>query len=315
MKKRIMLSIFLVIALPGCEEPIVQAVGQLQSDRYELVAEFSEPIVAINVLEGGELEAGTVIVQLDTRRIELRITEAQANIAQLQAVLAEQISGPRRETIAASEASLKEARIESEFRAIELARLSGLREQNLTSIESVDRADSLFQTSAARIEILAAQLAELNAGTRQEQIDQTNSQLAQAQARLASLQLDQQRHVIATPVRAIVDSLPFEIGERPRVGDVIAVVLGGEQAYARVYIPEPWRTQVSVGKSMQVHVDGLTAPVNGTVRRIANEATFTPYFALTERDRSRLSYVAEITLPTSAVRLPEGLPVHINFDQ
>ncbi|MBT6058728.1 MAG: HlyD family secretion protein, partial [Gammaproteobacteria bacterium] len=138
--------------------------------------------------------------------------------------------------------------------------------------------------------------------------------LSQARAQLAGLQIDKSRLVLSATVSGIVDSLPFEQGERPRAGDVVAVLLSGEQPYARVYIPEVKRVGIRIGSELPVSVDGLDGTLNGVVRRISSEPSFTPYFALTERDRSRLSYVAEIDLPTLAERLPDGVPVQIVFE-
>jgi len=39
-------------------------------------------------------------------------------------------------------------------------------------------------------------------------------------------------------------------------------------------------------------------------RWIASEATFTPFFALTRKDRGRLTYLAEIDLEDPPARLP-----------
>jgi HlyD family secretion protein len=301
--------------LAACEEQPLQAVGQLESDRIELVATYAEPITAIAVLEGDSIADGTLVVQLDAERFVFQEREAQANIARIEAQIAEQISGPRLETIAAMRASLDEANIDREYRLRELNRLSGLRAQNLTSVESVDTAERMAAMALARINNVQAQLAELEAGTRVEQIEQSNQSLAQARAQLASLEFNRQRHSIKATTAGIVDSLPFEEGETPRPGDVVAVLLAGDQPYARVYIPESVRLAVSVGSQLPVSIDGLDSPISGTVRRIALEPTFTPYFALTEHDRGRLSYVAEITLPPTAQRLPEGVPVQIVFEQ
>jgi HlyD family secretion protein len=61
-------------------------------------------------------------------------------------------------------------------------------------------------------------------------------------------------------------------------------------------------------------VDGVDAPQRGVVRYIAGEASFTPYYALTQRDRSRLVYVAEIDLPDAASSaLPVGVPVEVTL--
>ncbi len=309
-------GLFLVplLALVGCEEPPLQAYGQLESDRVEVVAESNEPIVEIASLEGDALAAGALILRQDTARLDIRIREGQANIARIEAQLEEQVNGPRIETIEATRASLLEAEIERDFRERELNRLTGLRERNLTSEESVDQARNLLESASARIEIVSARLAELEAGTRPEQIEQTRGLLSQAGAQLDSLKLDRERLHVAAPVDGVLDTLPFEVGERPRPGDVVAVLLTGEQPYARVYIPEPLRAGLRVGSTMRIAVDGIEQPLTGTIRRIAAEANFTPYFALTERDRGRLSFLAEVRMPDLPERLPEGLPVQALFD-
>ena len=310
---------FRILVLPvffllvSCEEPPLQAVGQLESDRIELVAEFWEVITSINVTEGDSIQAGAIVLEQDTARIDLRIEESQANIRRIEAVFAEQMSGPRAETIDAAKAKLNAALIERDYRANELNRLAGLRARNLTSVETVDSAENFLKAAGARVELVSAQLAELEAGTRLEQIEQTNGQLDQARAQLASLQLDKQRLLVVSTTGGIVDSLLFELGERPRAGDVVAVLLSGDQPYARLYIPEPMRVQVRLGSQLQIAVDGLPGTLTGTVRRLASEATFTPYFALNERDRTRLSYVAEVRLPTQSERLPDGVPVQAVF--
>lgn len=306
----VLLVFFLLVS---CEEPPLQAVGQLESDRIELVAEFWEVITSINVTEGDSIQAGAIVLEQDTARIDLRIEESQANIRRIEAVFAEQMSGPRAETIDAAKAKLNAALIERDYRANELNRLAGLRARNLTSVETVDSAENFLKTAGASIELVSAQLAELEAGTRLEQIEQTNGQLDQARAQLASLQLDKQRLLVVSTTGGIVDSLLFELGERPRAGDVVAVLLSGDQPYARLYIPEPMRVQVRLGSQLQIAVDGLPGTLTGTVRRLASEATFTPYFALNERDRTRLSYVAEVRLPTQSERLPDGVPVQAVF--
>ena len=307
----LVLPLFLLLA--SCEEQPLQAVGQLESDRIELVAEFSEVITSINVTEGDGIQAGAIVLEQDTTRIDLRIEESQANIRRIEAVLAEQVSGPRTETIDAAKANLNAAQIERDYRENELERLAGLRARNLTSVETVDSAQNFLNAAGARIELVSARLAELEAGTRSEQIEQTNGQLAQLRAQLAGLNLDKRRLLVTSTTEGIVDSLLFELGERPRIGDVVAVLLSGDQPYARLYIPEPMRVQVRPGSQLQIAVDGLPSTLTGTVRHIASEATFTPYFALNERDRTRLSYVAQVSLPTLAERLPDGVPVQAVF--
>jgi len=63
-----------------------------------------------------------------------------------------------------------------------------------------------------------------------------------------------------------------------------------------------------------VHVDGVSKPFAAHVRTVASDASFTPYHALTERDRGRLVYVAEVDLEgDAAMALPTGVPVQVVF--
>jgi HlyD family secretion protein len=71
---------------------------------------------------------------------------------------------------------------------------------------------------------------------------------------------------------------------------------------------------VHVGDRVNVHVEGHDGPLHGTVRMIRSEPSFTPYYALTGDDATRLVYLAEVALaPSEARGLPSGFPVRIEF--
>ena len=91
------------------------------------------------------------------------------------------------------------------------------------------------------------------------------------------------------------------------------ILLAGEQPYARVYVPENLRVKVQPGTPARIFVDGLENPIAGRVRWVSSEAAYTPYFALTERDRGRLSFVAKVDISEERDRLPDGMPVEVEF--
>jgi len=68
-----------------------------------------------------------------------------------------------------------------------------------------------------------------------------------------------------------------------------------------------------VGDVLTARVDGIDDKWQGTVRWIATEAAFAPYYALNAEERSRLMYLAEIQLPEAARDLPGGLPVQVEL--
>ncbi len=288
-------------------------VGQLESDRIEITAEVSEPIIERPVIEGQEVKAGTLLIRQDPARIESRIDEAKAAELQARARLDELIRGPRKELIVAARAEVQGAKDELEFRETDLARAQEVFERNLASHELRDRAKAARDNAKAQLDSLEAKLEELLTGTTPEELRQAEEAVSQAEARLESLRIDLQRHSSVAPVDAVVDSLLFEVGERPAVGQPMAILLSGVQPYARVFVSEALRVHVTPGTRARVFVDGLDEPLDGRVRWIANEAAFTPYFALTEHDRGRLSFAAKVDVLNVTTRLPEGVPVEVEL--
>ncbi|NNC77899.1 MAG: HlyD family efflux transporter periplasmic adaptor subunit [Woeseiaceae bacterium] len=291
-----------------------RAVGTLASDRIELTAEFAEPIINIAVAEGTNLQTGDIILQQDDARATARRDEAIASTEQARARLAELTRGPRSEQITAARANLDGARKEFEFRTSEFQRISDIQARNLASAEELDRAKASLDAARATLELRRAQLSELLAGTTIEEIAQAEAVLKQAEARERQANIDLERLTIRAPVDGLLDSRLLEVGERPISGQVVAVLLGDRQPHARVFVPENIRAQVRPGQRALIRVDGMANTIDGTVRWVSSDAAFTPYFALTERDRGRLSFVAKIDLDVDGDRLPDGVPVDVEFN-
>lgn len=288
-------------------------VGQLESDRVEITAEFAEPIIERAVQEGESVKTGQVLIRQDTSRIDARIEAAQARLAETLARLAEMTRGPRQEQINAARANVDGAIKELEFRETELSRVQDLYDRQLTSHELRDRAQATRDAARAALDSLEAKLDELLSGTTVEELRQAEEVVRQAEAQVRSLQVDQSRHTAVAPQDGVLDSLLYEKGERPGVGQPMAILLGGSQAYARVFIPETLRVRVVPGVSAVIHVDGMENPLEGRVRWVSSDAAFTPYYALTEDDRGRLSFAAKIDIVEEMRRLPDGVPVEVEL--
>jgi len=303
------------VLLGACEssQDPYRVVGQLASDRLELSTEFAEPIVEMATTEGSAVTAGQVLVQLDTARAATRLAEAEAALAQQQARVDELVRGPRAEQIAAARASVDGAARELGFRRNELTRVREIHEKGLASAELLDSTKAALDAAEASHRMALAVLEERLAGTTIEELRQAEQAARQALARRDSARIDLDRHTIRSPVDGILDSRVLETGERPMPGLPLVVVLSGGQPHARVYVPEAIRVHIRPGSRAIIHVDGMDTPVEGRVRWVASDPAFTPYFALTERDRGRLTYLAKVDIVEDLARLPDGVPVEVVF--
>lgn len=311
--KFFLLMLSLVLTACDAANEDSRVVGQLESDRIEIRSEFFEPIVEIAVAEGQSVSKGDLLLRQDDARITARIDETEAALAQSQARLDELVRGPRKEQIDAARAIVDGARRELNFRQTEYERAQKVYEQELSSEGRLDTAKAALDRAEATLDVEEARLQELLSGTTVEELAQAEQAVQQIESRLWSLQIDRDRHQPQAPVDGIVDSRLFEAGEQPAVGQPMLILLSGAQPYARIYVSESQRVHVRPGTKARIYVDGLTEPFDGSVRWISSEAAFTPYFALTEHDRGRLSFLAKVDILGARERLPDGVPVEVEL--
>jgi HlyD family secretion protein len=308
-----LLSTAVLAAGCGSDADRHRVVGELASDRIELSAETTEPIVDILVAEGDSVSAGQILFRQDSRRAAARLAEAEAALLQGRARLDELLRGPRSEQIAAARANVAGALKELEFRTAEFDRVQEIHARELASPELLDRTRAALDAAQSNYEIRRAQLQEMLSGTTVEELAQAEQAVQQAAARRDQLAVDLERLETRAAVAGVVDSRLFEIGERPAPGQPVMILLPDTQPYARVYVPEELRVGVRVGSTATVFVDGLDQALTGRVRWVASEAMFTPYFALTERDRGHLTYQAKVEFEIAGSRLPDGVPVEVEL--
>ncbi len=306
----------LLALVAGCagEPSPLPLVGALERDRVELVAEFQEPIVRMEVLEGQRVQVGDLLMRQDGARMEQDLRAAEAAVAKTRQRLAELVRGPREEAIRAARARFEGAREILEVSIREHLRLDGLAGQNIASQNDVDRALRAVETARTNAEALGAVLEDLLDGTTAEELGQAEAAVVEADARLERLRISAGRLDIVAPREGVVEALLYELGERPPAGAAVAVILAADTLHARIYVPEPLRARVHPGLPALLKADGVAQAFRGTVSFVSSEAAFTPYFSLTQRDRARLVYLAKVRVEERAYReLPAGLPVEVDF--
>lgn len=307
MKRTALLLVITLLAaceIPG-EHPVV---GTLERDRIVMTSEAREPIIAIMVREGDRVEAGATLVTLDPARARSELDRLDARREQLQRRHDELVRGPRAEAISEARARLARARSVLAGAEREFERIRDLNAQSLASERELDAARTGLETARADLDAAASVLAELTAGTTAEELDQADAALDEAKAAIATQRLTLARLTVTAPRAAVVEALPFEVGETPAVGAPVAILRALDTPpYARVFVPAAMRAKFTPGTRVRVTVDGH-GQLDGWVRFISSEAAYTPYFALTEHDAGRLSYLAEIELDAGD-ELPVGVPV------
>jgi len=206
--------------------------------------------------------------------------EAGAPLARLDPLLAEA-------ELAAARAAVAGAQTQSEVAYQEHRRVAGLHGRAVASEEQLDRA------RLARDEARAA--------------------LDAAMARMAAAQKRRNDTAILAPVAGVVDQLPFDAGERVPAGAVVAVLLADGKPWVRVWAPERAIARLAIGTPAEIRVDGFEAAMRGRVLDVAREASFTPHYALTERERVHLVYQTRVEIDDAPAALRPGAPAEVRL--
>ena len=305
----------LSVSLLACQpqEP-PSAFGTLERERVLLTAPATELILTQSALEGSKIKAGQPLLQLDPQLQQLKVDKAKAEVQRAQAALELLLQGNRAEQIAAAAARMEQARLKRNDSVRQLNRATQLRAQKLIAQADLDAAELSAQVARAQYADVDQQLQELQAGSRPELVTQARFSLDSAQQTLnAELKLLADLTLVASR-DGVLEDLPYHIGERVPQGAALAVIAADAAPYARVYLPQTALSQFSTGQQVQIRVDGQSQPIAGIVRKIATEASFTPYFALHQAERAHLMYVTEISLNTE-LTLATGLPVQLELPE
>jgi HlyD family secretion protein len=306
----------LATTLAGCtsSEPSL-LLGTLERERVTVTAQATERITRIDVAEGDDVHAGDPILSLDARRSEAHIDQARAEVARAESALAELRNGTRIERVDAARANLNGAQASAANARRERDRLAEIRKRGLIAQAALDSAETALRNANAQRDAAQATLAQLLNGSRIEDVEQAESSLASARAVVDQLELDRARYDVVAPRDGRIDALPFKLGDQPPPGAVVVSLLSGP-VYARVYVPASQRNQIGPGSTCTVTVTGLDKSFSAHVRSIRSDPAFTPYFALTGDDASRLAYRAELVLDAqTAATLPAGMPAQASCER
>ena len=188
----------------------------------ELGFERSGQLVSVLVQEGDRVNIGTPLAQLDISNLQTQRQQLEADKAQALAVLAELEAGPRIEDIAAAEASVRQIEQDLALQRTQRERREVLYERGAISKEELDEFAYGQSSLQARLDQARSSLAELQNGTRIEQIQAQRAMVQQLDAAIADVDVNIRKSTLASPFAGIVSSR--EVNEGTVVGAGQSVV-------------------------------------------------------------------------------------------
>jgi len=248
--------------------------GEVAAGRTsELGFEQGGELVEVLVDRGEFVNLGEPLARLDTRRLAAQRSQLVAQRDRAMAQLAELQNGPRREDIATAQATVQDLE-----RQLDLERLRTQRRETLYTEGAISREDRdivAFGASALQERLAAArsQLAELQTGTRPEQIAAQQATVQQLSAQIADLDIAIEKNTLFAPFSGTIADRRVDEGTILQAGQTVLRLVEQVSPEVEVGLPVEVVATLRLGKSQLLAIAGKTYPA--TVRSILPEVNAT----------------------------------------
>ena len=186
---------------------------------------------------GDKVQAGELLVELDTAPLQAERKVLEANLAAAKALLSELKQGPRSQEIAQGQSKVDEAEANLKYREAMLKRSEQLKVSKAISQQEYDESNTAFAVARAQLESQRKSLDLLIEGTRQEQILAQEAAVAGLEAQIAKVDVLINEQRIVAPFSGRIQKRWIDEGTVVNPGVAILEIVESDSKEIRVGVP------------------------------------------------------------------------------
>lgn len=314
--QRLLCFIFLA-AVPalwtGCaEKPAAACQGYVEGEYVYVAAPLGGTLTNLAVARGDTVRAGQLLFALERQSEAAAMAEAERNLNQAQAELADLRKGRRPSEIDSLAAQRQHAQAALKLSDAELVRREKLGGSDVISQEELDQARAQRDADQAQVAQLTADLETARLGGRADAIQAAEAAVdAQRQAwEKARWAFDQKAQ--CAPAGAAVHDTLYRPGEYVAPGSPVVVLLPPENLKVRFFVPQAMLPRIHPGQNVSVKLDGAAQASAATINYISTQAEYTPPVIFSRETRANLVFMIEAKFAAGqAADLRPGQPADV----
>ena len=287
--KKIMYVALAFLAVSCGKETAFDAQGTFEATEVVVSSEASGRIMRLDAEEGTQINANTVVGEIDSLQLDLQRKQL---IAQQTALLGS------RPDVQKQVATIKEQIAKQK---VELTRFANMLKDGATTQKQYDDME-------AHLRVLESQLDATLSSLTKNTITITNNAAA-LEAQILALEDRIAKCRVVSPVSGTVLVKYAEVGELATMGKPLFKVADLNKIYLRAYFTSEQLSKVNLGDNVKVIADFGAEErfeYEGTITWIASESEFTPKTIQTKDSRANLVYAVKIAVKNDG-RLKIGL--------
>ncbi len=288
--------------------------GNVDIRQVDLGFRVSGKLAKLVYDEGDQVKAGAVMANLDDEPQRNQVASVKAQVESLQALLRLREAGNRPQEIAQARALVTEREITANNAEKFFQRLEEMLAVKGVSRQDRDNAEATYREAEARLKSARENRALLEAGFRAEDIAQAKANLQQAQAALATAELQVKDSVLTAPSDGVILTRAQEVGAILQAGTPVFTLSLVNPVWVRAYVNEPDLGRIHPGLKVQVFTDlAKDQHYDGKIGFISPTAEFTPKTVETADLRTALVYRLRIVVENPGDGLRQGMPVTVKI--
>lgn len=304
-------ALALLALLAACEPGEDGINGYVEGEFVRVAPSSGGVLKTLFVARGDKVAAGDSLFSLDLTLLEAARDAAQAEALQAEETWRDLTKGSRAEEIDVIARQRAQAVAVLENAEKQFRRSEELVKADATSIKQRDQDKAAFESAAARVAELEAQLQVAKLPERTDRVAAARAAADAARAALGRAEKLLEEARPRAPAAAQVEDTFYRPGEFVQPGAPVVSLLPPGNVKVRFFAPQKLLPRLRPGRKVTVICDGCTAPVTAAVSFIANEAEFTPPVIYSVESREKLVFLVEAVPEDFHPELRPGLPVAI----
>ena len=211
-------------------------------------------IEQILVQEGDRVTKRQPLAKLDIRNLQSQRQQIVAQKARAQAQLSELKTGARIEDIEAAKASVQDLEQQLELQKNQRARREFLYTEGAIAKEELDEFSFGEGALQARLKQARSNLAELQNGTRQEQLAAQEASVQQLEANIADVDINLDKSILKAPFNGIVAQRDIDEGTVVNGGQSVIRLVENAAPEARIGMPTTTINQLPIGSTQTIEI-------------------------------------------------------------
>lgn len=233
----------------------------VQADTTSLSPQVEGYVVEVLVADNQRVEAGQILIRLDDADAKVKLAQAEANLAALQAGVANVDARAEQEQamIASRAASVAQAQAQADLARQQVNRYSQLAEQGWVSQQRIETERASARTAQASVAEAQAALAaeQRTAGVLGSTREQSVASVDQARALVDQARIALERTVIRAPVAGVVGARGVRVGQYVRPGGVILSIVPLGDTYVVANFKETQLDRMRLGQQVEIKADAF----------------------------------------------------------